>query len=404
MAAHGHKQLTAADVTLPADSGWRKLPILFAILAVIGIAGTFAVGDPHGHSAHLSSWLIAVLYFASIGIGATLFIAIFFVGRAEWHVAARRPVLAMASTLPFIAALLGVIFLGDFGALYPWATPEAAADPVLVAKAPFLNEGFFKIRFLVYVAIFGGISWCFRLQLLKQDETGDHAISRRLRAISAPFVGLMALSLTFLSFDWMMSTDPHWFSTMYGLIYFAGGFMSTFALLAIFLIAFRGNMGGAVTQHHFHGTGKMMWGLMVFWAYTSFSQFMLIWYANIPEETMWYAHRWGGGWKPWTIVLFLGHFIIPFWALMSRHMKREPRTLFLGAAWLLVMHYVDLFWQLRPNLHHGHGSPQLLLTDVLAFVGVGGLFLALMTHFLTRSPLVPIKDPLLPASMAYEDV
>lgn len=406
MGHHAHKELSAADVTLPADSGWRKLPIIGAILAALGIVGTFAIGDPSGHGAHLWSWVIAVMYWASIAIGATFFVLIFFVGRAEWHVAARRPIEAMMGAVPVMILLLGVVLIFGLEHVYAWAAPGAADhDPILAAKAPFLNEQFFIGRWVFYLVAMGGIATYFRTQLLKQDKTGDHEISRRLRMLAAPAIAVMALSMTFMSFDWMMSTDAHWFSTIYGLIYFAGGFMGAFAVLAICLISLRPHMGGAVTTHHFHGTGKMMWGLMVFWAYTSFSQFMLIWYANIPEETLWYSHRWAeGGWKAWTIALFLGHFIIPFWALMSRHMKREPRTLFLGACWLLVFHYVDLYWQVKPNMHHGHGDPALALTDVLSFVGVGGLFLAVTSHLLTRAPLVPIKDPMLPHSMRYEDV
>lgn len=404
MGGHAVKELSAKDVTLPADSGWRKLPILGAILAVIGIAGTFAIGgEDH---AHHWSWIIAVMYWVSIAIGATFFTVIFSLTRAEWHIAARKPAEAMMGTLPFLLLLLVPMLFGEgFAHVFAWADPHALeTDPILQRKAPYLNQGFFTARFFVYVAIMAGVSWFFRLQLQKQDETGDHAISRRLRAMAAPALALLALSTTFLSFDWMMSTDYHWFSTIYGIIYFAGGFMGFFAVMAIMLISLRGSMGGAVTQHHFHGTGKMMFGLCIFWAYTSFSQFMLIWYGNIPEETLWYAHRWSNGWKPFSVLLFVCHFAIPLFALMSRHVKREPRTLFLGAVWLLVWHYVDLFWQMKPNMHHGHGEAVIGLTEILAFVGVGGVFLALTSFFLTRAPLVPVKDPMLHLSMRYEDV
>ncbi len=405
MGGHAVKALSAADVTLPADSGWRKLPIIGAILAIIGTAGTFGLGASAGDGAYLWSWIIAVMYWASIGIGATLFVVIFALTRAEWHIAARKPAEAMMGAVPFVLALLiPVLFLG-MDNVYAWADPAAlAADPILQRKSAYLNVGFFQIRFLVYLVVIGGISWFFRAQLQKQEITGDPEISRRLRAIAAPSLALLALTTTFFSFDWLMSTDYHWFSTMYGIIYFAGGFMGFFALMAICIIALRGAMGGAVTQHHFHGTGKMMFGMCIFWAYTSFSQFMLIWYANIPEETMWYAHRWANGWKPFTVLLFVCHFVIPLFALMSRHVKREPRTLFLGAVWLLGWHYVDLFWQMKPNMHHGHGEAVIGLTEILAFVGVGGVFLALTSFFLTRGPLVPVKDPMLHLSVRYEDV
>jgi hypothetical protein len=406
MGSHAVKEISAEQVTLPANSGWRKLPIVGVVLAVIGIAGTFGIGDPEGHGAHLWSWVISVLYWASIGVGATFFVLIFFVGRAEWHIAARRPLEAAMGTLPVMLLLLApVLFLG-FDQVYAWAVPGVTDhDAVIAAKAPFLNKGFFTIRYVIYLVVMGGIATYFRTQLSAQDKTGDHAISRRLRALAAPGIALMALAMTFMVFDWSMSTDAHWFSTMFGVIYFAGGFMSAFAVLALCLVALRSKMGGAVSNHHFHGTGKMMYGMMVFWAYVSFSQFMLIWYANIPEETMWYAHRWEDmGWKVWTWVLFIGHFVFPLFALMSRHVKREPRTLAFFAVWLLLMHYVDMFWQIKPNMNHGHGSPVLSLTDILAFVGVGGVFVAVMAHLLTRGPLVPVRDPMLKYSIRYEDV
>jgi hypothetical protein len=347
---------------------------------------------------------MAVMFWVSIGVGSTFFLVIFYLSRGGWHIAIRRPVEAVMSTTPFLMLLLVPIFFLGFEDVFTWAAPAAADDPILASKAAFLNKGFFIGRFVFYLAIYAGITTFIRTMSRKQDKTGDPEITRKLQAFAAPMLAIMALTATFFAFDWMMSTDAHWFSTMYGIIFFAGGFMANFAVLAILIIGLAPLMGGAVTMHHRHGVGKMMWGLMVFWAYTSFSQFMLIWYANIPEETMWFEHRWENGWMGWTVLLFLGHFIIPFFALMSRHVKREPRTLFLGAVWLLLMHYVDIFWQVKPNMGHGHGAPVIGVTEILAFVGVGGLFLALTTFFLCSAPLVPIKDPRLPESLSYEDV
>jgi hypothetical protein len=190
---------------------------------------------------------------------------------------------------------------------------------------------------------------------------------------------------------------------MYGVIYFAGSFMSLFALLAIVTTLFRsqGLTKNYISVEHQHGIGKMMFGMNCFWAYTSFSQFMLIWYADIPEETIWYLHRWEGSWRAVSILLVVGHFVLPFFFLMSRHIKRNPVTLVLGAVWLLGMHYLDLFWMIMPNVYHGNAS--FGLSEILSFVGVGGVFVGAFTFLLSRAPLIPVKDPRLPESLAFEN-
>ncbi|MCA9300260.1 MAG: hypothetical protein KDA28_14410, partial [Phycisphaerales bacterium] len=197
--------------------------------------------------------------------------------------------------------------------------------------------------------------------------------------------------------------DWHWFSTMYGVYYFAGCLVSFYAFLSILVVTFRkaGYMGGAVTVEHQHDVGKLFFGHIVFWAYIAFSQFVLIWYGNIPEETIWFAHRWEGSWKPISIFLAAGHFWIPFFFLMSRWMKRWTTPLLIGACWILFMHYVDLAWQILPNFHHGGYS--FTVTDLTAFLGVGGLFLAGLGVWMKSGALVPVKDPRLPESLAFEN-
>ncbi|MBU6162706.1 MAG: hypothetical protein KGO50_16435, partial [Myxococcales bacterium] len=270
-------------------------------------------------------------------------------------------------------------------------------------KQGYLNVGFFLARAGVYFLIWTGLALVFRGLSIRQDTSGDTAITRRLQALAAPGIALGALSITFATFDWNMSIDYHWFSTMYGVIYFAGSFMSLFAVLAIVTTLFRrqGLTKGYISVEHQHGIAKMMFGMNCFWAYTSFSQFMLIWYANIPEETIWYMHRWEGSWRSVSLLLAVGHFVLPFFFLMSRHMKRNPVTLVIGAVWLLSMHYLDLFWMIMPNVYHGNAS--FGLSEILSFVGVGGVFVGAFTFLLSRAPLIPVKDPRLPESLAFEN-
>jgi hypothetical protein len=276
-------------------------------------------------------------------------------------------------------------------------------DPLLQWKQGYLNVGFFLARAGVYFLIWTALSLTFRGLSVRQDTSGDNTITRRLQALAAPGIALGALSITFATFDWNMSIDYHWFSTMYGVIYFAGSFMSLFALLAIVTTLFRsqGLTKNYISVEHQHGIGKMMFGMNCFWAYTSFSQFMLIWYADIPEETIWYLHRWEGSWRAVSILLVVGHFVLPFFFLMSRHIKRNPVTLVLGAVWLLGMHYLDLFWMIMPNVYHGNAS--FGLSEILSFVGVGGVFVGAFTFLLSRAPLIPVKDPRLPESLAFEN-
>jgi hypothetical protein len=408
-AGHHAKTITADAVTLPKSAGWTKLPIVGAVLAVVGLAGTFALRGEHAEDG-LYAYLIAFLFFLSIAIGGLFYVLIGYLTRAGWGIVHRRLAENMAATMPIFGVLFLPIWLGRHH-IWSWFSEEAlATDVMLQKKAPFLNDGFFTIRSLLYFGLLSAVALFFYLQSTKQDKLASgspewEAVTRRLQMMSAPAIAIAALAATFISFDYMMALDYHWFSTMYGVIFFAGSFMSCFALLAILVVTLSNGdyLGGAITTEHRHAIGKMMWGLMVFWAYTSFSQFMLIWYANIPEETLWYQHRWENGWEYWTVILFFGHFILPFFAMMSRHVKRNAKLLVLGAVWLLAMHYLDLFWNVKPNMHHGHGSPALGPVEILAFVGVGGVFLAAYTFLLQRTPMIPTNDPRLPESLAFEE-
>lgn len=415
MGAHSKKTLTAEQVTLPKDAGWTKLPIVGVVLAVIGLGGTFALAGDHGEDG-LYAYLIAFMFFLSIAIGGLFYSMIFYLTRAGWGIVNRRLAENMAATMPIFGVLFIPIWMGR-AHIWAWIHElrdadgdTSVMDQFLISKEPYLNEGFFTVRAVLYFALLIGLALFFYLNSVKQDSLRPGSpewekITRNLQKFAAPGIAAAALATTFISFDYMMALDYHWFSTMYGVIYFAGSFMSCFALLAILTISLSNGdyLGGAITVEHRHAIGKMMWGLMVFWSYTSFSQFMLIWYANIPEETLWFTHRWENGWSTWSGILFFGHFIIPFFAMMSRHIKRNAKLLLLGAIWLLVMHYVDIFWNIKPNMHHGHGEAVLGLVEILAFVGVGGVFLAAYTFLLQRTPLIPVNDPRLPESLAFEE-
>jgi hypothetical protein len=224
-----------------------------------------------------------------------------------------------------------------------------------------------------------------------------------MEAASTAGLILFAFTVTFFAFDYVMSLTPHWYSTIYGVYVFAGAILSFFAFLPIlaYVVQGWGALRRAITTEHYHDLGKLVFAFTVFWAYIGFSQYMLMWYANLPEETVWYLARQTGGWTAVSIFLIFGHFLVPFLALMSRNVKRRLPLLLAGAGWMLLMHYVDVTWLVRPA--HSPGAVPLSLMDLATFVGIGGVFCAALVRRLSAHALVPVKDPRLHESMSFEN-
>ncbi|MEC9073437.1 MAG: hypothetical protein VX938_13685 [Myxococcota bacterium] len=218
---------------------------------------------------------------------------------------------------------------------------------------------------------------------------------------------VFAMTSTFAAFDWMMSLEPHWFSTMFGVYYFGGTVVAIFSILTAVSISLqkRGFLEDVITTEHYHDMGKMMFAFTVFWAYIAFSQYMLIWYANIPEETAWFQMRMEGSWFYFSMFLCVGHFGLPFFFLMGRTIKRIRTTIFAGAIWMLIMHYVDMFFIVQPTLSHFHGGHgfSMHIADLTTFVGIGGVVLSLFVKRLVAEPMVPTGDPRLQESLAFEN-
>ena len=280
-----------------------------------------------------------------------------------------------------------------------WHAP--AEDAVIAGKSGYLNPTFFYVRAVLYFVIWIGIATWFRRASIRQDETGDPAITLRMARVAAPCMFLFALSLTFAAVDWLMSLDPHWFSTIWGVYYFAGSFMCFMAVLALLLLWLQrgGHLAKAVTTEHYHDVGKLMFAFVVFWTYIAFSQYMLIWYANLPEETMWYQHHLAGNWESMGEFLMLGHFGIPFVFLMSRHIKRRKATLALAAVFLVTMHWIDMYWVVMPM--HSHHGIHFSLLDLTATLGGLGVLLAVVLRNIQGSPLLPERDPRLAESLHF---
>ncbi|MFK7739466.1 MAG: hypothetical protein AB8H80_04015 [Planctomycetota bacterium] len=337
------------------------------LVLMVGGAALAGAGLFLGHS-HGLSYLVGYMGVLGIALGALFFTMIQHITRAGWSVTVRRLAENIAGTLPFLLLLFIPIVI-NFDHIYShWTdavitlnedgTAPPGYDPIIAGKSGFLNKEFFFIRVGIYFAIWIALAFYFRGQSIKQDETGDPKISLRLSKVAAPGLLLFALSITFAAFDWIMSIDPHWFSTIFGITYFAGAFMSflAFTILISRYLRSQGYYEGAITTEHDHDLGKLMWAFMVFWTYTNFSQYMLIWYANLPEETAWFAHRAEHGWGAIGTILIVGHFAVPFVFLLSRHMKRSKIVLPIGAAFMLLMHCIDMQYLILPSGLHGHGD------------------------------------------------
>ena len=396
------KTIKPQKVVLDEATGKKIVSIaggVFAVGALLGVAAM--ASDPKRFA---FAYLTGFAWVATIGLGALFFIIIQYLTKAGWSVIPRRAMEWVSGVLPITAILFLPIVAFSHTLYHHWMSEEAQKDHVIHAKAAYLNTNFFYARALVFFAIWTGLSLFYWNNSRKQDESGDPKLTTRMQNMAPPAILLFALSLTFAGFDWIMSLDPHWYSTIFGIYVFAGAATSSLSALALIAIALekRGRLLGILTVEHRHDIGKLLFGFIIFWAYIAFSQFILIWYANLPEETIFYKHRWDGTWSIVSLLLLSGHFIVPFCALLARRAKRNPQMLAGVAVLMLVMHYVDLYWLVMPNLdHHGVQPSWIDLAGLLGPAGAGALMLAFRAR---TSPLYPFRDPRLAESMKLENL
>jgi len=386
----------------PSASSFAAPPAVGRLQAVglgVGVVGAVLCGfgyvsDP---SQFFHSWLLACALWVGVSVGCLALSMIHHLTGGVWGTPARRIFEAAAGVLPLMLVLFLPVLAG-LQELYLWARPEAADDPILVHKAAYLNVDGFMLRFVLYFAIWIALAWLLRRLSLAQDRKADPAISKRMAVIAAPGLVIWAFVTTFAHFDWLMSLDPHWFSTIYGVYFFGGTGLSAFAFLILisgFLMRYK-PMSEVLAPRHFHDWGKLLFAFVLLWSYFAVSQFLITWSGNLPEEIEWYLHRTQHGWGAVALGLVLGHFAVPFALLLSRDLKKDARRLALVAAFLLVMRWFDVLWQIGPSLH-----PELTIhwLDVAAPLAVGGLWLAAFVWLLRRHPIVPLHDPYLEESL-----
>jgi hypothetical protein len=348
------------------------------------------------------AYLTSFMYFTDLALGGLFFTCIQHVAKVGWSVNVRRLMESFSAFLPFAAVGAAVLLIGS-KYLYIWLDPEVvASDSLLQIKSAYLNLPFFVVRLVVFFGAWLLFSKLIVGNSIKQDADGSEAHTLRNVSLSIGFIAFFAISYSLFTVDTLMSLAPHWYSTIWGIYNFAGLFQSTLATLILFAIYSMKNgwLNGLVNENHLHDLAKFMKGFTVFYAYIAFSQFLLIWYANLPEETIFYLSRIEGGWFGATASLFIFKFAVPFLLLLPKAAKRSPNYLVLVCSIILIMQYVDLHWMVYPNLD----SSQWLFgwQEIGPFLFFGGLFLWSVTRFLNLNNLVPIRDPRISESIHHE--
>lgn len=439
---------------LPREGGWANAWKLSAALGALGLVASIVgwTSDPHRFA---FSWLFAVVTFLAIALGSLFFVLGQHLTNAGWGVTIRRSAEFFMVGLP-VMAVLALPILGQMDELYPWmeywresqsgahhgeahssgeslvgasvalAQDGHAPDPdadmagghghgdahddphhaahaeIIRSKLGYLNQPFFIGRALFYGIVWALLAIFFFRNSTRQDEDKALEHTQRSQRFAPAATFAFGLTLTFAAFDWVMSLEPTWFSTIFGVQYFSVAVVAGLAVQVLTLYGLKtsGLLGEAVTVEHFHDVGKLLFGFLVFWAYISFSQYMLIWYASIPEETTYYHLRWAGGWRTFSLVMAIAHFVVPFFLLMSRNVKRRLPILAFGAAWILVTHVVEMFWLVMPYVSPGELSVHWV--DVAALFAVGGIYLTVVFLLMARHPLIPVGDPRVERSMHLE--
>jgi hypothetical protein len=339
------------------------------------------------------SYLMAYMLCLSVTLGCLALGMIHQLSGGAWGVVIRRPIGAASRVLPVMTLLFVPVLLG-MRHLYVWTHADVVAhDDVLQAKQAYLNVPFFLARTAIYFASWNALAYFLNAWSLEQDRSGDPRLARRMQRLSAGGLVVYGLTITFASFDWLMSLDPHWYSTIYGVLIMGGQALSAMAFLIVVLVwlSRRPPLDRVVVKAHFHDLGNLMLAFVMLWAYFSFSQYLIIWAGNLPEEISWYMSRLQTGWRFLGLALVLFHFVVPFVLLLSRTMKREAHLIVLVALGILVSRLLDLFWLIAPEFHTQGLTVSWL--DVVLPLALGAIWLGCFIRQLRGRAILPLHDP-----------
>jgi len=370
------------------------------VALIIGVLGAAAcvVGFLSSPEQFYRSYLVGYLFWFGVGMGCLGLLMLNHMTGGAWGIVMRRVFEAGSRTIPLLLVLFLPIVFG-MGSLYKWTDPEVMAhDPLVAAKEPYLNQNFFLLRAGIYFVVWLVLMFTLNRMSRQQDDGGDPGISRRLQGLSGAGTLLYVLTVTFAAFDWLMSLDPMWFSSIYGFWFAVTHALTTFCFI---VLVGRGLMTttplqGVITSRHYDDYGKLMFAFNMLWVYVTFSQWLIIWSGNLPEEIPWYLVRRAGGYWQWSVVLFVIHFFLPFFLLLSRRLRRNPAALGGVAVLLMVADWFDLYWHAMPTW-----NPTLSLhwLDLAVPVAIGGLWVAAFFWQLQRRALLAVGEPGLKEAM-----
>jgi hypothetical protein len=359
---------------------------------IVGAVFLVATILPLNHDQFFEAYLIGWTFWTGIAVGSIALLMLQHLTGGGWGFVIRRILEASTRTLPVMAVLFIPVLLGAHSIYHHWMDKaEVEKHEAVKFKISYLNFPFFTVRAVIYFAVWLALMFLLNRWSLAQDRTADNRYTKNMRVLSGPGMVALIFTITFASVDWYMSLEPEWFSTIYGFIYLASWSLSAlaFTIAALAMLSKDEPLRRIVAPLHFHDLGKLLLALVMLWAYFAFSQYLIIWSGNLPEEIGYYLDRQHGAWGATIISIAILHFAAPFLFLLSRDLKRDPRRLVMVALLILVMRMVDLIWMLAPAFD-GHNWIWL---DVLALIGFGGIWLGVFTWQLGKRSLIPINDP-----------
>jgi hypothetical protein len=341
------------------------------------------------------------MFLVSIGVGALALVALEYLVGATWSTPFRRIDEFFGGMIPLLVVLVIPVFLGLHD-LYHWTHADVVSgDAILKSKAPYLNVNFFGIRTVVCLVV-----WLFFFFMLirnseKQDSNGDPVYTKKNNILAVVFAPLFVITITITAIDFMMSLEPHWYSTIYGVYYFSGTMVAALAATTLFSVKLNEGkyLDPNINNDHYYSLGTLMFAFNVFWGYIAFSQYLLIWYADIPEETVWLLHRWEGSWKFVSIALLFIHFVIPFLVLVGRHAKTNPRTLKIMSVWLLFAHALDLYWLIMPT--YSPAGAVFGWQEIGFILFAVGLVMVVFKVRASKRNMIPVRDPKLESGLNF---
>ncbi len=394
------KQVQADEKLVSRFRSYQNISLIVGVLGVLALIAGYFLGVEDFFPSYLMGWV----FWVQVALGALVILMIQNTVGGRWGLVIQRVAEAATTTLPLLAILFVVIIIG-IPHLYEWSHADVVAqDELLQAKAPYLNVPFFIVRSVLYFVIWIGIAWLLRKWSVALDNDPDNAgIRKKLRNLSAAGILIFGFTITFASVDWMMSIEPHWYSTIYGIMFGVGALASGFAFSIIVLMGMikYKPWSGIIQTIDISDLGNWLLASIMLWAYVAFSQFLIIWSANLPEEIPWYLKRTTGGWQWVALINVSLHFFLPFFFLLVRGTKRAPGRLKKIAWLLLIMRFVDIWWMIYPA--YSPGKLAFPWLSIAAFLGIGGLFLTIFFRQMARVSIPPTYDSRLPVPNVSEE-